>query len=141
MEVRFMAKKEVMVGFKTTLKEKEELYKEASELGFLKGGGKPNFSSFCRAIFKINKKPLCREIYADLIEINMNLLKLGSNLNQLNYSINRENFILNDKGLHNENNKLLLSQLGYVKSQINDLQTGLNPMKKIMQEIVNTEGA
>lgn len=141
MEVRFMAKKEVMVGFKTTLKDKENLYLEAAELGFLKGGGKPNFSSFCRAVFKINKKPLCREIYADLININMNLLKLGANFNQLNYTINRENVILNDKGLHNENNRLLLNQLGFIKSQLNDLQTGLNPMKKIMQEIVNIEGA
>ena len=136
-----MAKKEVMVGFKISPKEKEKLYNEAAELGFLKGGGKPNFSSFCRSIFKLSKYPLSREIYADLITVNRNLIALGGLYNQTIYNINRERVILNDKGFHNENNKFFLKKIHSLNAQLLAMDNELKKMKSVMQNIINIEGA
>lgn len=136
-----MVKKVVMVGFKTTLLEKNILYQQAAELGFLKGSGKPNFSSFCRWILNKGKYPICRKRYDDLVCVNLNLIRLGGLFNQTIHNINKERFILNDKGFYDENNKLLLKSLNSLQAQYTSLKNELDKMKKITQEIVNIEGA
>lgn len=136
-----MAKKEVMVGFKTTLLEKNFLYQTAAELGFLKGGGKPNFSSFCRWILTKGKYPICRDHYDDLVRVNLNLILLGGLFNQTVHNINKERFILNDKGFYDENNKVLLKSLDSMKEQFVYLKNELDEIKKITQKIINIEGA
>ena len=138
-----MAKKSAIITFKTTPEFKDSLEQTAYNLGFKKGGKKPNNSDFIRWMLEKSHLvlPLCRKKYKHLFEINQNLIRLGGLFNQTIHNINRERYILNDKGYHDENNKLLLKSLDSIQAQNTSLKNELDEMKKVMQKIVNIEGA
>jgi len=134
-----MAEKTSYIRVRTSPQDKAHLIEAARIGGFTDRGGKPKLSSYIRWILEHGAKPIDRDTYSDLKQLNHNLIKTGTLLNQMLFQINKERKILNSEGGHNENNKHFLSRLNEVEALILDLQNIEKDIQKAQRNIVVRE--